>query len=121
MTPEQIAKLKALAGDVLDVALFEADPDNWPGAGKPPEALDAKDRGNRNWHIKNAAATVALAERMSRMAREAEAEGGGGPRADEPSLEDEVAAAEREAEKRVKGMLAKVGKAGARGSVEGKR
>jgi hypothetical protein len=52
-------RLTALSDKLTDVVLEEADPDNWPGAGKKPSELTKDERGDRYWD-KNAAASLTL-------------------------------------------------------------
>ena len=53
-------RLTALSDKLTDVVLEEADPDNWPGAGKRPSELTKDERGDRYWDKKNAAASLTL-------------------------------------------------------------
>lgn len=60
MRDDQIVKLKALSEGLADVVLEEANPSNWPGAGKTMADLTRDERGDRHWSKKNAAATMTL-------------------------------------------------------------
>ena len=42
-------RLTALSDKLTDVVLEEADPGNWPGAGKKPSELTKDERGDRYW------------------------------------------------------------------------
>ena len=53
-------RLTALSDKLTDAVLEEADPDNWPGAGKTAKELTKDERGNRYWEKKNAAASLTL-------------------------------------------------------------
>lgn len=53
-------RLTALSDKLTDVVLEEADPDNWPGAGKEITKHTKQERGDRYWHKKNAAASLTL-------------------------------------------------------------
>ncbi|ECH1885924.1 hypothetical protein DVZ67_10475 [Salmonella enterica subsp. enterica serovar Saintpaul] len=53
-------RLTALSDKLTDVVLEEADPENWPGAGKKPSELTKDERGDRYWGKKNAAASLTL-------------------------------------------------------------
>ena len=53
-------RLTALSDKLTDVVLEEADPDNWPGAGKEITKHTKQERGDRYWHKKNAAASLPL-------------------------------------------------------------
>lgn len=60
MTDEQMAKLQALCGRLIDTLIDEADPDGWAGAGLRPVEMSARQRGDRYWSKKNAVATAML-------------------------------------------------------------
>lgn len=53
-------RLTELSDRLTDVLLAEADPDNWPGAGKKVSELTKDERGDRYWDKKNAAGTMTL-------------------------------------------------------------
>ncbi|MBC3213398.1 hypothetical protein [Serratia fonticola] len=53
-------RLTVLSDKLTDVVLDEADPDNWPGAGKEPTKHTKQERGDRYWCKKNAAASLTL-------------------------------------------------------------
>ncbi|MBU4682388.1 hypothetical protein KC222_10210 [Cedecea davisae] len=53
-------RLTALTDKLTDAVLEEADPDNWPGAGKKAKDLTKDERGDRYWDKKNAAASLTL-------------------------------------------------------------
>ncbi|EBD0348272.1 hypothetical protein GJL80_01645 [Salmonella enterica] len=53
-------RLAVLSDKLTDVVLEEADPYNWPGAGKKPSELTKDERGDRYWDKKNAAASLTL-------------------------------------------------------------
>lgn len=38
---------------LIDVFLTETDPDEWPGADKPPSARSKQERGDRAWAMKS--------------------------------------------------------------------
>lgn len=57
MRPDQIARLQELSERLADVFIVEADPDNWSGAGKLPDQMEAAERGNRVWDRKGAMGT----------------------------------------------------------------
>lgn len=67
MTDDQYQRLQALTEKLMDVFLTEADPENWPGAGILPNAMDKETRGNRYWCKKDAAATLTLNMRAITM------------------------------------------------------
>lgn len=57
MRPDQLTRLQELAEKLADKFLIEADPDEWPGAGKLPADLTVQERGDGYWAKKNAMAT----------------------------------------------------------------
>jgi hypothetical protein len=103
MRQDQFERLQALSEKLIDIALAEADPDNWPGSGWKPNELTKEQRGDRYWCKKNAVATLALEDRVNRRidtARQASSGGGadaGAVNDDEAELDAEIAAAEKEA------------------------
>jgi len=54
MTEDHETKLEALGAKLADVFIDEADPDNWPGAGKKPSEHGKDERGDRAWSLKGA-------------------------------------------------------------------
>jgi len=105
MRQDQFERLQALSEKLIDIALDEADPDSWPGAGWKPSELTKEQRGDRYWCKKNAVATLSLEERVNRRidaSRAASAGGGadaGAVTDDEAELDAEINAAEKEAAK----------------------
>lgn len=105
MRQDQFDKLQALSERLTDVALDEADPDQWPGAGWKPSELTKEQRGDRYWSKKNAVATFSLIGRIHQLTdhiREASAGGGadaGAVKEPEEDLDAEINAAEKEAAK----------------------
>jgi hypothetical protein len=67
MRQDQFTKLQTLSEKLIDVAIDEADPANWPGSGWKPNELTKEQRGDRYWCKKNAVSTVSLIERINRM------------------------------------------------------
>lgn len=96
MRPDQLQRLQELQEKLAEVVLEEADPDEWPGAGKPLADLTQQERGDRYWSKKNAAATFALLERttstLSYNPPTALA-----PEAQEADIDKQIAKREREA------------------------
>lgn len=94
--PDQLQRLQELQEKLAEVVLEEADPDEWPGAGKPLADLTQQERGDRYWSKKNAAATFALLERttstLSYNPPTALA-----PEAQEADIDKQIAKREREA------------------------
>lgn len=103
MRQEQFQALQERAEQLIDVFLAESNPEEWPGAGIAPAAMDQKTRGNRYWVKRNAVATLACAQRIIGLvdvARAKTAAGDDNPGAvteGDDELEQEVAAAEKEA------------------------
>ncbi|CRL45836.1 hypothetical protein SGGMMB4_03928 [Sodalis glossinidius str. 'morsitans'] len=60
MHNDEKTRLSKLSDKLTDVVLEEADPDNWPGAGKAIDAHTKQERGDRYWCKKNAATTLTL-------------------------------------------------------------
>ena len=107
MREDQFLKLQALHVKLVDVALVEADPDNWSGQGVAVKDLSQQDRGDRYWCKKNAVATISLAIRIDTLLGKVEGYGVTPSKPDEGDseaeaqglLDAEVNAAEREAKK----------------------
>lgn len=57
------AKIDQLTDELMASFLEAADPGAWSGAGTPPAQLDEKQRGARNWDVKNANQIGALTAR----------------------------------------------------------
>lgn len=60
MSDDNKTRLTDLTEKLTEVVINEADPDNWPGAGKPIKKLSQEERGDRYWSKKNAAGTLTL-------------------------------------------------------------
>lgn len=106
MRQEQFERLLALSEKLTEVFLDEAEPDNWPGVGIPPNKMDSATRGDRYWCKKNAVATVSLLQRVHGLTTNvqfASAAGSGSVAAvtegaeAESSLDKVIADAEKEA------------------------
>ncbi len=103
MKQEQFEALQQRAEQLIDVFLAESDPNEWPGAGLKPSAMDKSTRGDRYWCKRDAAATLACAQRIGALvdlARRKTADGDDAPGAvtdDDDDLQQEAEAAEREA------------------------
>lgn len=89
-------RLTALSDKLTDVALEEADPDNWPGAGKEITKHTKQERGDRYWHKKNAAASLTLLVKVHSLIG-MHTPGGEDPDDEAFLLGQQVAAAERKA------------------------
>jgi hypothetical protein len=100
MRQDQFTKLQTLSEKLIDVAIDEADPANWPGSGWKPNELTKEQRGDRYWCKKNAVSTVSLIERINRMIFDVRQIGGDNPDPEaEDDLDRDIAAAEKEAAK----------------------
>jgi hypothetical protein len=103
MRQDQFEALQTRAEQLVDLFLDESDPADWPGAGLKPNAMDKSTRGDRYWCKRDAAATLACAQRIMglvQVVREKSAAGDDNPGAvteGEDDLEKEVAEAEAEA------------------------
>jgi len=103
MREDQIERLRELEEKLLDVYLDEADPANWPGFESlvDGEPLTKQQRGDRYWEKKNAIATVALAFETRKLLVNEKPALGRDPYS-ERELDQKIAAAERNAEARLK-------------------
>lgn len=112
MRLDQYAKLQDLAEKLTDAFIAEADPDQWPGAGLTPTAMDQQTRGDRYWCKKNAAATLSVIVRTTSLigiiqqrSNLIPPDGEGAPaETEDTSMDAEMKAAEKEAGK----LLAKM-------------
>ena len=64
MRTDQKAKLASIFDALIDVAVIELDPVNWPGVGLLPMEMSKEDRGDRFWCNKDAAATLTLINKI---------------------------------------------------------
>jgi hypothetical protein len=103
-------KIDQLTDELMASFLEAADPAAWSGAGMAPALLDEKQRGARNWDVKNANQIGALAARALQL-REALAgrTGGAGETPDDEAAAD-IARFEKAA-KAARAALEKAGKA----------
>lgn len=103
MRQDQFERLQELEEKLMDVFLGEADPVKWPGHGIEPAAMDQQTRGDRYWVKKNAVATLSMAQRVMGVIGQVQLAGAGttppadGEGAPADHLDDDVAAAEKEA------------------------
>lgn len=111
MRQDQYLRLQELAEKLTDAFIKEADPEKWPGAGIELANMDQQTRGNLYWSKKNAAATLSVIMKTTSLLGMIQMGGaeGGAPdaekaAAEETSLDSEIAAAEKEAQK----MLSKI-------------
>lgn len=112
MRQDQYERLQAIEEELLDVFFVEAKPADWPGHGKKLAELTQQERGDLYWIKKNAASSLALAQRVGVLIGRVQMSGAGttppagppdgdgmdGEAADATrSLDAEIATAEREA------------------------
>lgn len=71
MRADQIARLEALRDRLVEVALSDADPDHWIGAGLNPGEMTREERGDAKWCRSLAVSTVALTMQVQRMMADA--------------------------------------------------
>lgn len=67
MRPDQLTRIESLRDRLLEVALKDADPDNWIGKGKKPDELTREERGDAKWCRSLAVQTVALTMQVQRL------------------------------------------------------
>lgn len=60
MRADQKARLEEISELLTEEFLTEADPREWPGAGKLPADWSQEERGDRHWTKKNAIGTAAV-------------------------------------------------------------
>lgn len=97
MRLDQLARLQELSENLAEVVIGEADPVTWPGAGKPLAELTKDERGDRYWTKKNAAATMTLLVKVMNITSTLSSGRKPSTGDQERELDDELAAAEREA------------------------
>lgn len=98
MRQDQYERLQQLEEKLLDVFFGESDPAEWPGFGKKIAAMDQQERGDLYWVKKNAAATLALTQRVGVLIGRVQMSGAGttqpnGQPADGEGQDAETAAA----------------------------
>jgi len=117
MRQDQFERLQQLEERLIDVAIEEADPDQWPGKGVAVAAMDQQTRGDRYWVKKNAVATISLAQRVGVLMGSVQGFGTtptaeeGGDKQQHDHLDAEVKAAEKEAQRLLKALQSGEGKA----------
>lgn len=97
MRADQIERLKAVSEKLAEVVLGEADPDTWPGAGRPLGEITKQERGDRFWCKRNAAATFSLLARAEALIADASEIGAHGQPHERPDLDAEIDQAEKAA------------------------
>lgn len=117
MREDQYRRLVALQERLIDEVLREADPEQWPGAGIAPGALDRDTRGDRFWCKRNAVATLSIEARIASRISFEQRRAPGAPEVPEEALaavEDDLDAEIGKFEKEAARHIAKF-RAGARG------
>lgn len=104
MRDDQVQRLSDLSDELIDVVLEEADPKEWPGAGKPLGALEQQERGDRYWCKKNAAATLSLAAKVQSMLDQRLRPDWKPAQEDDADLDKQISAAEKEAARRIEAI-----------------
>lgn len=105
MRQDQFEALQARGEQLVDVFLSESDPTKWPGHGIAPAAMEKTTRGDRYWCKKDAVATLACAQRIFNLVQVIRERSippsPATPEGAEPvdGLDEEVAAAEKEAQR----------------------
>jgi hypothetical protein len=108
MRQDQFEKLQELTEKLTDAFIGEADPAVWPGHGVAIAAMDQQTRGDRYWCKKNAAATLSVIVRTTSLIGIIQMRGAAGGAGgvtppeqaqEENSLDAEMKAAEKEANK----------------------
>lgn len=106
MRQDQFEALQARGEQLVDVFLSESDPTKWPGHGMEPANMEKTTRGDRYWCKKDAVATLACAQRIFNLVQVIRERSIPTPPPtpegeDQPadSLDAEVAAAEKEAQR----------------------
>jgi hypothetical protein len=109
MRPDQLQRLQDLSERLADRFLLEADPGEWPGAGKAPTEMTQQERGDGYWAKKNAMATGGVLRfTLDVLAKNAPAEGEeGGDHAKDSDMERQIRDAERRSAKLVEDALAR--------------
>lgn len=98
MRSDQLERMRRIQEDMADVFFLEADPKTFP-------TMDTKEgRGDRYWLKKNASASLAIIGRIENLLALRDGRSSGGPTGeqeanDEASLEREIKAAEKNAER----------------------
>lgn len=115
MRPDQFDRLQQLEERLTDVFISEADPDAWPGAGRPSAKLSAQERKGRYLYKRAASETAMLLVRTQALidkVRGYEETPEGDPRDDalETEITDLTTAAARDADRMRRELIAKARK-----------
>jgi len=112
MRIDQFLKLQALSEKLADVAIVDADPATWAGAGLTAGTMTQQQRGDAYWSRKMALSTISVLMRVQGLIHSTQQLGDtpppGAPTAEPvdeaPNLDTEIAQAEKDAAR----VLAKV-------------
>lgn len=114
MRIDQFLKLQALSEKLADVAVVDADPATWAGAGLTAGTMTQQQRGDAYWSRKMALSTISVLMRVQGLIHSTQQLGDtppdrvpdGAPADDEPpSLEAEIAQAEKDAAKMLERVM----------------
>ena len=103
-------KIDQLTDELMASFLEAADPAAWSGAGMAPALLDEKQRGARNWDVKNANQLGALLVRTMDILERASGALGPTSVPEDDAAEADIAKYEREAKRLLESMGAKRGR-----------
>lgn len=92
MTPDQRERLKVVSDLLFEVMIYDIDPDNWTGNGKPSRDLNKAERGDALWCRKIAGASLTIYSNVQRLLNDPLA-----PASDEPDFDKLIEDAERKA------------------------
>lgn len=108
MREDQRQRLEAINELLLEELITEADPRQWPGAGKSADKWTKQERGDRYWCKKNAAMTGALIGGNLKLLANTKEALGRTPYTDD-ELDDVIARAEAKAAKRLDEIASRTG------------
>lgn len=113
MRPDQVQRLQELSEALADRFILEADPQEWPGAGKAPTDMTPQERGDQHWAKKLAMGTASVLRYtldLSALHADRKAPEGKEDELDR-ELDQRISEAERRAKAAVKRALDKAAKA----------
>lgn len=100
MRQDQYERLQELGTKIADVALFDADPENWIGANVPAKDLTKEQRGDAYWCRKLAVSSLSVLMRVQSVIGHLELSGAGSKPPEEvesDGLEADIRDAEQQA------------------------
>jgi hypothetical protein len=107
MRDDQLQRLADLSEKLADKFLLEADPDEWPGAGKGPADLSQQERGDGYWAKKNAMATGGVLRYTLDLIAKRAPVAGEGEAGGDADMDKQIREAERRSKKLVDDALAR--------------